>query len=176
MRLQGTVVRDKIAKQLVRVSDIKWRAKEFVAIVCKLGVDEDLYIVPLGSLNLSSPPLGNIDCNGDTYYIARLPKRRDWRQGLRKDNLICINRGRMFGYPLGSLEYLNLPVYNKYKSYRKILMRGWGSFSRDFSLDMDKKIWYKGREKVGKDINGVPVLFKRFTWLKEALDDVLVER
>ena len=133
--------------------------------------EEETYGVPLTQLDLTSPPLGNIDVDGLTYYVARVPKRNDWRQGLRPNNLMLVHRGRSYNYLFAALNYLNTPVYNIYPPYEYSLKAG-GSFSRTFSLDKGKKLWYKCRQVVGKDVNGVPTLDEKYEWLKEALEDV----
>ena len=74
----------------------------------------------------------------------------------------------MYDYHFPSFKVLETPVYNKYKPYQK-----GKAFSRDFSVDKDGDVWYKCREKVGEDVNGVPVLDEKYEWLKEALEDAL---
>ena len=43
------------------------------------------------------------------------------------------------------------------------------------NLEVDKAgdVWYKCREIVGVDVNGMPVLNRKYEWLKEALEDAL---
>jgi len=176
MRLVGTIVRDLKAGGLVTVLDVYDTPRGLYTTVCKVGVEDDddeerednQYRICLDDLDLSSPSLGNIDFEGSTYYVSRLPKRNDWRQGLRKDNLVFVHGGVRYYYNLPSMDVLSAPVYNKYKLYRK-----GQAFSREFSVDKDGDVWYKCREKVGKDVDGVPILHEKFEWLKEALEDAL---
>lgn len=41
---------------------------------------------PYGELDLTPVLLGNINYSGGVVYAVRVPKRRDWRQGLRSNN------------------------------------------------------------------------------------------
>lgn len=41
----------------------------------------------LEELDLNSPPLGMVNTYRGPIYLARVPKRDDWRQGLRKANV-----------------------------------------------------------------------------------------
>lgn len=168
MRLVNTVVRDKDKKVLVEILHIMEERNELRAGVRRIQGDDELYHVSLDSLDLSSPLLGNVDYLGHTYFISRMPKRNDWRQGLRKDNLVYVYEGVMHNYNLPYMKLLNAPVFNKYKPYKK-----GRAFSRNFSVDTEGNVWYKCREKIGKDINGVPILDEKYEWLKEALEDAL---
>lgn len=169
MRLENTIVRDREQGILVSVLHVGEGEDGLWATVCKVqGGEIDNYNISLDDLDLSSPPLGNVDYQGHTYFVSRIPKRNDWRQGLRKENLSCVYEGGIHNYILPSMKILNVPVYNKYKPYE----RG-RAFSRNFSVDNEGNVWYKCREKVGRDIDGVPVLKRKYEWLKEALEDAL---
>jgi hypothetical protein len=172
MRLVNTVVRDMMAVELVTILDIQRGGAGFIATVSSFDEEKGNYITPLEYLDLSSPPLGNINYRQETYYISRMPKRNDWRQGLRRENLVATYRGTMGDYGFPSLNVLKAPVYDKYWSYKKCLGKN-RAFSKAFSVDKEGKIWYKCREVVGKDADGVPVLDEKFAWLEEALQDAL---
>jgi len=172
MRLNGTVVREIKNKRLVLIREIGYDVKGLVASVQTLIRGARQYIVHLDELNLASPKLGNITFEGRVYYVSRMPKRNDWRQGLRQENLVFVDRGRMHNYHLPSLKYLAAPIFRDYLRYEKCIERG-GAFSRTFSLDPDLKLWYKCQKVVGQDVNGVPVLDEKFMWLKEALEDAV---
>ncbi len=175
LRLIDTVVRDKEAGRLVLVISIHRKERgSFELEVVGLGLDaaDDSYCLLIDELDLSSPPLGNVNTRGSSFYVSRLPKRNDWRQGLRKENLVFIHRGRMHRFEFKSLDILRIPVYDKYPTYKESLKKG-NAFSRTFSLDTDGSLWYKGRERVGKDVDGAPILDEKHQWLKEALEDAL---
>jgi hypothetical protein len=180
MRLNATVVRYKKEGCLVYVNRVyRDDDRSLHAEVSKLDKEEEQFDVALEDLNLSSPMLGNTNHQGHSLYIARMPKRNDWRQGLRPENLVYISKGRANNFRVLPLKLLSQAVYATYKSYKKCLERvGDGrtqsqSFSRNFSLDKERQIWYKGREIVGRDKNGIPTLSPKFIWLKEALSDEL---
>ena len=173
MRLQNTVVRDREAGELVHILNIGGGNRRFMAEVNPTN-ERGGYVrtVPLAQLDLSSPPLVNINHGGRVYYVARVPKRNDWRQGIRRENLSFVYEGRFCNYDLDSLDVLKAPVYDRYPTYKECLGKN-SAFSRTFSLDREKKLWYKCREVVGRDVDGVPILDEEYEWLKEALDDSL---
>jgi len=179
MRLQGTVVRDIRVKKLTVVSSVGY-SEEGLNATC-VGLSQKVeYTVELSDLDLTSPPLGNIVFDGEVLYISRQPKRNDWRQGLRIQNLLYTRRGRTKRWEDNDwFLSLHVPIFNLYKSYREcvdLIDSGFSdeaAFGRIFSLDKGKSLWYKQRMKVGKDKNGTPTLKKNFSWLQEALDDEL---
>jgi len=172
MRLNGTVVREPGKERLVMIHEIGHGERgELVASIQSLKGGKN-HVVPLDDLDLASPKLGNVAFEGVSYYISRQPKRNDWRQGLRRENLTIMYRGRPHPFNLPSLSCLSAPVFDDYPSYKMCVREG-GAFSRTFSLDVEHWLWYKCQKKVGQDVNGVPVLDQKFMWLKEALDDAV---
>lgn len=124
--------------------------------------------------DLTSPPLGYTNYEGKSYFLSRYPMRRDWRQGLRRDNLAESAEGRTRPYTFSSLSPLVIPILKNYPSYRETIERVEDiytscAFTRNFALDDRGKLWYKGREWVGKDKEGVPKLSEDFFWLEELL-------
>ena len=172
MRLENTVVRDKKEGVLVTVVDVYETPEGLMAIVNPFGNNKARYETLLCDLDLSSPPLGNVTYKETVVYVARLPLRNDWRQGLRRENLVYVFEGRLYKYLLPSLSVLKTPVYNKYPTYKKCLGKN-KAFSRTFSLDKEGNIWYKCRDIVGHDFLGTPKLDEKYTWLEEALQDAL---
>jgi len=177
MRLNNTVVRHNKGF-LVLVKSIRFGKKGFEIVVDKLeGNLEGPLRVCVEELNLSSPPLGNVDYLGLSLYVSRVPKRNDWRQGLRSENLCYIHKGKTTAFRDLPYNILKMAIFNRYASYRccsKVLEKKEiqsMSFSRNFSLDIRHQLWYKNRMVVGGDDNGTPKLNAKYTWLKEALGD-----
>lgn len=126
-------------------------------------------------LDLTSPPLGYTNYDGKSYFLSRYPMRRDWRQGLRRDNLASSTDGKgLRPYTFSSLLPLVIPILKSYPSYKETVERVEDiytscAFTRNFALDDRGRIWYKGREVVGKDKEGAPQLLEDFFWLEELL-------
>lgn len=83
--------RDKLVETLVRyngqpviVGNIDGRGK---ANIYKVFGNHTYIDVKYGDLELEPVSLGNINFNGGVAYASRIPKRRDWRQGLRNNNM-----------------------------------------------------------------------------------------
>lgn len=81
-RLSGSIVRHEGIP--VYVDGIN---EDGEAAIRKLASDKGFYYVPYDELDLTPVPLGNINVNGSVMFAKRMPKRRDWRQGLRENNL-----------------------------------------------------------------------------------------
>jgi len=129
---------------------------------------------PIEEFNLASPPLGYTNYEGNCHFVSRLPMRRDWRQGIRQSNLVLSYRGRQRHYSFSSLNPLTVPILKMYPSYKETVNRVEDiyidcAFTRNFSLDERGRLWYKGKQTVGEDREGVPQLFSKFFWLKELL-------
>lgn len=51
----------------------------------------EVHRVDLERLNIKSPPLGFVNTPRGCFYLARRPMRRDWRQGVRPNNVIRLD-------------------------------------------------------------------------------------
>ena len=129
----------------------------------------------LASFDFTSPKLGYVNGDGEAHYILRLPLRRDWKQGLRKENLACLNNQSTNRFPFSSLRpLLKLGEYHPFSECLDMVEDGYYSaaFSRYFAVNEKFELLYRGRGKVGKvDNNGNPILTDRFTYLQEALQE-----
>jgi len=180
MRLNGTVVRWK--KELLYVNNIEWRGEYLYADGSVVSKEEAGGMEEAGTrldnLDLSSPVLGNTNLGGGAVYLHRQPMRNDWRQGLRRENLVIMAGGVL--KPFGNIQLYALyqPIFNIYDSFANCHKRISAqrkkrvsiAFSRVFSIDKELNLWYKSREIVGSCGKGFPVLGRRYTWLKEVLD------
>jgi len=50
--------------------------------------------VSMDDCQLAQHKLGFVNRDGNVFYVQRLPKRRDWRQGLRTNNVVGFRIGR----------------------------------------------------------------------------------
>jgi hypothetical protein len=123
-------------------------------------------------LNLKSMPLGYVNFNRNCGYLSRIPKRHDWRQGIRAANVSSrelINKG------------LVNTVYNIYPNFYAALEEvstgrcNTLAFSREFCINREFSIFYKTMGLVGKVVDKKPVLHKNFFFLDEALQEAINE-
>lgn len=149
------------------------------------GIAEGSYLggdraeVEAKSLDLLPVKLGYVNADRDCSYMARKPMRRDWRQGLRPENMASLDaKFDPFGMSLSLLKDTILGIYPKFADLLKpqanpfvdgFRMRAW---DRHWALAADKSVWYKG-EKVGKLVNDIPTLLDKYSYLKEALEETL---
>ena len=57
------------------------------ASIMVMGGSNHYQMVDYKKLDLTPVPLGNVNINGGVVFAKRMPKRRDWRQGLRSNNM-----------------------------------------------------------------------------------------
>lgn len=171
-RLRGTIVRDK-KNDLFFIDFVDGNFKvRGHYIKGDLGAALDL-----DDLILNSPPLGYTNYDGVAWYIGRWPRRMDWRQGLRRDNMFVIKLvGNLRNYNFQDYVPLFVPLKKKYPTYSEALERVEDiyescAFSPHFAVDNNNKIYYKNQVNVGKDKNGVPVLDRKFEYLNELLHE-----
>lgn len=98
---------------------------------------------PYGELDLTPVPLGNINHKYGVSYACRMPKRRDWRQGLRSNNFhneVVGNSLRVDNNTLLAGPDLANTIRGKYPTVQDCMdMIGCGeanakAFSRNFSI------------------------------------------
>lgn len=175
-RLSGTVVRVKDTNDPVLFEIV---GNNNQAIVGYIDDNMRKEQVPFSSIAAETPSLGYTNYDGSAYYLSRLPRRRDWRQGLRRENMVVMS-GRQ-GKPYMFRDYIPLVVpiklRDKYPKYSECLDRVEDyytscAFSPLFAIDKDMKLLYKGGE-VGRDAKGVPTLAEGYFWLEETLRDVM---
>ena len=137
----------------------------------------------LDELDLSSPELGMVNTMRGPVYLARIPKRDDWRQGLRRANV-----GKLWGQ---RVEVDSKLIYKCIRGkYPEILsaindseMEGLRiAFHRHWALEVVGKrveLYYKWYGKAGsmrldcKDVRLKNNEAFQFKHLKEALLEVL---
>lgn len=141
------------------------------------------YYAKIDTLDLTPVSLGYVNHSDTCCFTSRIPMRRDWKQGLRPNNLFLKSL-----YPEESLEINELTrlydledtCLNRYPSYRKCLdyveeTHRASAFSRCFAVNEDGNLVYKGAMSVGKieDERAIK-LEKKFTHLKEFLEESLI--
>jgi hypothetical protein len=125
--------------------------------------------VPLDDLNFKPVPLGW--CNFSRHhatYLARIPKRRDWRQGIRAET--CFSS--RISYRQIPHENLAKCIMGEYPKFKGLVGKPWikiTAWSRKWASD-GVDLYYGNLGAVGEMRNGEPVLREEFSYLKESLE------
>lgn len=172
-RLENTVIRT-LEGEAVYVNGVRQAGKKLVFDVLKLLSGEELKLSS-DKLLFESPPLGYVNSpNGAALYMVRVPRRNDWRQGIRRENIKCFSNETHAAPDFFQINYKNIAktIQNIYptldvalKSIDKIVpVIG---FCRDFAVGLEEKVFYKGYE-----VGLIDKLKPRFQYLKEYFEEV----
>lgn len=170
-RLVGTVVR--VDQEPVFVHEIRRGMK---AVVCNLANLRENYVVDADKLNLEPVPLGMCNYSGVVSYLARVPMRRDWKQGLRKGNFVSLCGLDAGTIPPDVLGNVIKGVYPTFKECVDKIKKGEAkqmAWSREWAIDNDNNIIHKYDGVVGVLRKGIPDLKAEFMYLREALQEKL---
>ena len=134
-------------------------------------------IVPAVELDLIPVQLGYVNCVKTAYYACRTPARR-YKQGLRKDNLICTGLNGMY-IDLG-LRKLCDTILNRFPTFKECVsgVKAYKSVAwhRDWAMDNAGLVYYRGSDIVGRVVKGGEqthvVLDESYSYLLEALVEV----
>jgi len=176
-RLHGTAIRH-VRDGLVFVGNVGYGRDGLMVSYCDLAQRTSYKKDKLERFNLISPPLGYSNVDGEAFYISRIPKRNDWRQGIRKENLVTLRQGQPRQYCFDNLVPVLIPIEGRYPKYSEVMERIEDiytscAFSKRFSLDDQARLWYKGSMKVGTGGGGTPNLHEQYVYLTEALQEDL---
>lgn len=138
----------------------------------------------LDDLDLNPPVLGYVNVGKkNCHYITRMPMRKDWKQGVRKNNITTYNGIA----PDISMKHLANTIMNQFPSIADTVKnlsslvkggyKGAMAFSRDFAADTYGVVWYKDVFKIGTiDLtNGGIKIDPKYEWTREALMDAVGE-
>jgi hypothetical protein len=131
--------------------------------------------------DLTPVPLGYSNYKGLSLYLARIPMRKDWKQGLRTTTTRCLFNGEIYEgqVPFSELHKTivgDYPTLDKAIEHVKLPQIKSMSFSRAFAIDKALDIWYKGRSAIGKIVNPKTheySLKDEFFWARETLEEAL---
>lgn len=171
-RLEGTIVRHGNVPVIVEGWEEE-AEKDGMFYVRELGKDQNK-LVKFEELNLTPVPLGYVNFAGRANYMVRKPMRNDWRQGMRASNCTTLN-----GMPTNRIPYeeVGKTILNQYPSLEKAIemVRRVHSvaFHREWAVFHSGTVYYKGKKKVGFIDNGKVVLNEEYTYLAEALSEVV---
>lgn len=129
--------------------------------------------IPARELELTPVKLGYCNFNKKAFYVCRIPSRR-YKQGLRKDNMLC----KALSGAAARLEYAQLAntIMGVFPDFKKCVASVTALHSmawhRDWAMDKDGRVYYRGTDIVGSLVEGKVVLSTQFAYLKEALAEV----
>lgn len=134
--------------------------------------------IRLKELDLTPVPLGFANTQQGVAYLARIPKRSDYRQGLRNSNYMSVYGVNHRTVPTASLYKT---ITNKYMDFEPVLdevtnIGTTTAFNREFALARvgdDIKILYKWKGVVGDVVNGIPGLLGAYEYLQESLEEAV---
>lgn len=134
----------------------------------------------LSDCDLNPVPLGYVNHKRSSHYIMRTPMRRDWRQGLRMLNLVDAEGAQP---RLVSYASIGQTILGKFPSFKlslemlstKSLKNKSIAFHRDFAIDCEGLMEYKGTFAAGKiDMTtGSVMMNDNAGWLAEAFDEAM---
>lgn len=167
-RLNGTIVR--LKEEPVFVHNIGRGMKAEVSTL------EDVYtafFADAHDLDLVPVPLGMCNFDGVAAYLSRVPLRRDWRQGLRRENFIS-SVGDHAKIPPNILAKVIKGVYPTLKECLEKVKGEDASaaWCRHWAVTSHEKLVYK-RSIVGTSAGGILLLDKQFSYLAEALEEAV---
>lgn len=173
-RLCGTIVRHK--GNPVMVESISYTGHATVSTV----VTHKQYETHLDELDVSCPEMGMLNTLGRLKYVVRMPMRRDWKQGVRRNNVKDI----LHGTRLTDKEIYRV-IRGNYPSYAEAICKTMEedypvAFHRHWavSLDGDRlKLLYKWYGTAGyADEDGTNIqLRNRDTFQFKNLEQALLE-
>lgn len=176
-KLPGTIVRLKDGNP-VYVQNVFVRDK-----VCDVQTIDKLrtpYKLKLKDLDLRSPPLGFANYRDMAIYVSRIPKRRDWRQGIRTQNCFVgdgifmvenlLDGNALHNCIVGKYPKIN-SILNKIKRVNKLKLRV--AWDRHWALDNKLNVFYKNWGVVGVfDVNKMDVVFNdHCSFLRESFEE-----
>lgn len=167
-RLAGTIVR--LDNKPVFVHNI------FAGMVAELSDLDNIYEnyrVDGNKLDITPVPLGMCNFEGDVSYLTRVPVRRDWRQGLRRENFISDN------YPHAGIPPHELAkvIRGEYPTFQEAYEQVKGkakavAWSRQWAIKRGGQLRYKW-DTVGEYKAGQFILLDEFKHLYEALEEAV---
>lgn len=173
-RLNGSIV--SLKQTPVYVMDVGLRGAQCIEMTSGREV-----FCELDSLDVSPIKLGFLNTPNGITYMSRVPKRNDWRQGLRRGNtgftynpnLLSIDpEDRVFSRSLRDVIKGKYPQFRSALTYVKDKGQS-RAFHRHWAVDKNLNVLYRGGNRVGSVVGGKPVLKGKFSYLSEYLEECL---
>lgn len=168
-RLVGTIVR--VGGKAVTVMDFIDHAVSYKELISgkNASIDADL-------MDITPVPLGYVNSAGFANYIMRIPKRQDWKQGLRQATMYssAVHPEEITLPDLGrTIEGLFPNLFSVMKTIRKGEVSSM-AFHREWAVMKNNRVLYKGNYDVGTidEMNNIN-LTGNFDWLSESLEEAI---
>jgi hypothetical protein len=137
-------------------------------------------VTRLDGLDLCPPKIGYVNYGGVASYVCRMPKRRDYKQGTRMQNLVS-----HCGLPINSIAAAQLysPIVGDYPDFTTCIQSvgpdsGTKNHSmawhNDWALSVSGDITYKFGNVVGSLKDSEPKLLPQFKHLQKVLQRSLI--
>ena len=122
-------------------------------------------------LDVSSPPLGFVNYEGYACYVVRIPRRDDWRQGLRSRSLKSLTGINMRDMSLRHLTQCIEDVYPTLEEARVMAKdRHSVAWHRHWAIAGDGELFYRSMGVVGSMDGGLEM---EYDFLQGELEDAL---
>ena len=166
------IVHDNILKQVVDRTDDRFLLRRVTG-----EVDIEYY----SAIDFSTPRLGFFNMPGGySIYVCRVPKRRDWRQGIRPANLTSFNQGRCSMVSSHDIQNIATVRLNRKPSIPESIemiedTHTSVAVGNKFCVTDRGEVWYKGMSKVGTlNVESETIqLSRQYVHLQESLDQDL---
>ena len=179
-RLNGTIIRKGKRPYLVR--EVSRDGTAHVETIINGNSRE----FKLSELDVSTPELGMVNCGrGRVCYLARVPRRDDWRQGLRKRTVsvlggekVKVDNKLIYKAILGRYPSLSEAISDSMDEGAHIAFhRHWSLYYRNDVLELHYK-WYGKAGTMSSDCQDIKLVSTnkyQFEHLIQALREVLYE-
>lgn len=167
-RLLHTVVR--LGDEPVFVREIDNRGRVTISPLNKFNTVEEC---KLADLNLKPVTLGYTNLGGKNIsFLVRVPKRNDWRQGLRTANMQSMDGNVDIGE--GIYPKLRNVIMNRYPKFNKAFAESHGggvAWCREWAVQQGKYLFHRGRHVGSVNKDGEATFEGSYTYLKESFEE-----
>lgn len=171
-RLNNTIIRHMgKAVSVLNITDEKGDALRVSSV--ELLTDK-LISDKVENYDLTPVTLGFVNGKRSISYVARTPMRKDWRQGLRRENIRALYNDLNW-----DAKALARTIENEFPTVEEAILaskKGSQAWHRDFAVEEGRFILHKYYGRVGEFLDGMKdkfVLNNNFFWCEEALKEAL---
>lgn len=137
--------------------------------------NNEVGMTQLDKLDVRPVSLGYVNYKGYASYVVRVPKRRDWRQGMRYNNIKSLSGPAAQEIPM---RFIAKTIVNSFPAYKKCCENFTGvrdsiAWHRHWAIKKNGDLLYKGEGVVGKIVEGQPLLDEKHLYLQEYLRECL---
>jgi hypothetical protein len=171
-RVADTFLYHKERKELLKVLE---PAENFTKLVMS-AVDNDTLVCNWDEFSFAPPKLGLINTLESSFYVEKIPKRNDWRQGLRSTQFQVTSADRSVrNWLYDQWKWVNRALKDPFPSLPEAIWQleeyaETRAISRYFSVTRDFELRYRNRLTVGVITdNDALLLNTNFFWLEDQL-------